>query len=200
MNEAQRERGCGEARRWADPHVTRGFDRGAFTEQTFPDPARKRVQFFEFWRKVDACWLTGNENNGLIAQNADWRMLTRRAIVMVALALPLNATCSPTIGLVGRAVDGHTLGVKIEGEIEPGDAEKLLKIYEYFRPGATSKVFFWSRGGNVEEAMKYCIAHFLVPEVKDKMLDVEIKTEEKLAIKTTQAYLCQMEFPDYYIA
>ena len=81
-------------------------------------------------------------------------MLTRLAIVIVALGLALNPTCSATIELVGRAVDGHTLGVKIEGEIQPGDAEKLLKIYEYFGPAAASKVFLWSPGGNVEEAMK----------------------------------------------
>jgi hypothetical protein len=81
-------------------------------------------------------------------------MLTRLGIVIVTLGLALKPACSATIELTGRAVDGHTLGVKIEGEIEPGDAEKLLKLYEYFGPAAASKVFLWSPGGNVQEAMK----------------------------------------------
>jgi hypothetical protein len=42
----------------------------------------------------------------------------------------------------------------LKEKIEPSDAEKLLKIYEYFGPTVTSKVFLWSLGGDVEEAMK----------------------------------------------
>ena len=69
-------------------------------------------------------------------------MVARLGIVIVTLGLALKPACSATIELTGRAVDGHTLGVKIEGEIEPGDAEKLLKVYEYFGHAATSKVSF----------------------------------------------------------
>ena len=81
-------------------------------------------------------------------------MLSRLAIFILALCFAVKPTWAATIGLTGRSVDGHTLGVKIEGQIEPGDADKLLTIYEYFGPAATSKVFLWSPGGDVREAMK----------------------------------------------
>jgi hypothetical protein len=81
-------------------------------------------------------------------------MLSRLAIVIVALGLALRPGCSATVELTGRSVDGHVLGVKIEGEIELGDTRKLLKMYEYFGPSVTSQVFLWSRGGDVEEAIK----------------------------------------------
>src|SRR5271165_4496113 len=81
-------------------------------------------------------------------------MLSRLALVVVTLGFALKPTWSATIELTGRSVDGHTLGVKIEGEIEPGDAAKVLAIYKYFGPAATSNVFLWSRGGDADEAMK----------------------------------------------
>jgi hypothetical protein len=80
-------------------------------------------------------------------------MLSRLALVIVALGLPLKPTLGATIELA-RSVDGHTLGVRIEGKIEPGDADKLLKIYVYFGPAAASKVFLWSPGGNLQESIK----------------------------------------------
>src|SRR5208283_62663 len=65
--------------------------------------------------------------------------------------------CSVCTSVMGATIEvaggkNHVAhGIKIEGEIEPGDALKFLKMYEYFGPQA---VFLRSRGGNVEEAMK----------------------------------------------
>jgi len=84
----------------------------------------------------------------------------RLLIAISALTLTLKPSCSATIELAGRGEVAS--GIKIEGEIEGGDALKLLRLYEYFGPHITSTVYLRSRGGNVEEAMKigYLIRRF----------------------------------------
>ena len=76
--------------------------------------------------------------------------------VFAALAL-LGAT-APTLGAtidLARTGDGKLLvGVKLEGDIEPGDALKLLALYEKYGDEAVSPVYLRSKGGDVEEAIK----------------------------------------------
>ena len=86
-------------------------------------------------------------------QMADWPMLSRLLMVIAAIGFVFESACGATIELTGYSVGRKTLGVKIEGEIEPGDALKLLTLYEYFGHFTTENVFLWSRGGDVEEAM-----------------------------------------------
>ena len=55
---------------------------------------------------------------------------------------------------LARWADGIiTQGVKVEGDIVPGDAKKLLDFYMTYGV-TTSPVHLRSKGGNVEEAMK----------------------------------------------
>lgn len=55
---------------------------------------------------------------------------------------------------LARGSGGKALaGLKVEGEIVPGDALKLLGMYQYYGYGAASSIFLLSKGGDVEEAM-----------------------------------------------
>ncbi len=81
-------------------------------------------------------------------------MLFRLARVLAAIGLTVSPARGANIELTGYSKVQNVLGLKIEGEIKPGDALKLLTLYEYFGPAVTSTVFLWSRGGDVEEAIK----------------------------------------------
>lgn len=74
------------------------------------------------------------------------------AVIAFAFIAPVAARAA-TIG-VAPGPNGEVLeGVKIEGEIEPGDANKFIRFYAYFGPIRSRTVFLRSKGGNVAEAM-----------------------------------------------
>jgi len=78
-----------------------------------------------------------------------------RLLTLVAIVLSSAGLCwSAEIEMTGYGPGRNTMGVKIEGEIAPGDAAKLFRLYAYFGPLATANIFLWSRGGDVEEAIK----------------------------------------------
>jgi len=78
-------------------------------------------------------------------------MFSRLLLVIACVTAAFRLACGATIELTGKR---YPVGIKIEGEIEPGDALKLLKMYKYFGQFEGADVFLFSRGGNVEEAMK----------------------------------------------
>lgn len=72
------------------------------------------------------------------------------ALVVAVWSAPCNAA---TFELARRADGIIVQGVKVEGDIVPGDAKKLLDFYQTYGV-MTSPVHLRSKGGNVEEAMK----------------------------------------------
>src|SRR5580658_7339908 len=61
------------------------------------------------------------------------------------LGLTAGAGSAATIELA-RGPDGKALvGLKVEGDIVPGDALKLLGMYEYYSDGAASTIFLLSK-------------------------------------------------------
>ena len=79
-------------------------------------------------------------------------MLSKLSLAIGCLAASFGCACGATIDLVGRK--GGLAGIKIEGDIEPGDAVKLLRVYEYFGQFRGGRIFLFSRGGDMEEAIK----------------------------------------------
>lgn len=80
-------------------------------------------------------------------------MFVRVGLIVAIVCFGLHAARAATIG-VAPGPNGKALeGVKIEGEIEPGDANKFLRYYAYFGAVGSRTVFLRSKGGNVAEAM-----------------------------------------------
>ena len=77
--------------------------------------------------------------------------------VAMASALLAGAACganAATFDLARRSSDGAIVpGLRIEGEIAPGDAQRLLDYYAKYGK-EISPVYPRSRGGDVEEAMR----------------------------------------------
>jgi TPR repeat protein len=78
-------------------------------------------------------------------------------IYLMALAAGVGswlAVCTAATFELARRTDGTIIrGVKLEGEIVPGDAQKLLELYNAYGE-MMSPIYLRSKGGNVEEAMK----------------------------------------------
>jgi TPR repeat protein len=75
-------------------------------------------------------------------------------IALVVGACSWSAACTAATLEFARRMDGTIIqGVKLEGEIVAGDAEKLLEFYNAYGV-MVSPIYLRSRGGNVEEAMK----------------------------------------------
>ena len=81
-------------------------------------------------------------------------MFVRLLLLIPAFMLVINRGCCATVELIGNSTPHKVVGFKIEGEIQPGDARKVLSLYEYYGPAVTSNVYLWSPGGDVEEAIK----------------------------------------------
>jgi hypothetical protein len=65
-----------------------------------------------------------------------------------------STACNAATFELAKRGDGIIVqGVKVEGDIVPGDAEKLLDFYKTYGV-MTSPVHLRSKGGNVEEAME----------------------------------------------
>src|SRR5208283_958192 len=81
-------------------------------------------------------------------------MFIRLLLLISSLVLAINRGCCATVELTGNSTPHKVVGFKIEGELQPGDARKVLTLYEYYGPAVASNVYLWSPGGDVEEAMK----------------------------------------------
>jgi hypothetical protein len=77
----------------------------------------------------------------------------RVLVGMVVVGMWSAAGNAATFELARRADGIIVQGMKIEGDIVPGDANKLLDFYKTYGV-MTSPVHLRSKGGNVEEAMK----------------------------------------------
>ena len=94
--------------------------------------------------------------------SASFRLLRLQGNLAVGLSLLVcflgigvcsDAASAATIEWARRPDGSRIVGVKIEGEIVPGDAAKLLNFYKEY--GAfISPIYLRSKGGDVEEAMK----------------------------------------------
>jgi len=78
-------------------------------------------------------------------------MFSRLLLIIACVIAAVRIACGATIEITGKQ---SPIGIKIEGEIVPDDALKLLRTYEYFGQFAGAGIFLFSRGGNIEEAMK----------------------------------------------
>ena len=78
-------------------------------------------------------------------------MFSRLLTVIACLIAAVRFACGATIELAGKQ---YPLGIKIEREIVPGDAIKLIKTHEYFDQFTGVGIFLFSWGGDIEEAMK----------------------------------------------
>jgi hypothetical protein len=81
-------------------------------------------------------------------------MFVRLLLFIPAILFAINQAWCATVELIGNSTPHNLVGFKIEGEIQPGDARKVLTLYEYYGPAVASNVYLWSPGGDVEEAMK----------------------------------------------
>jgi hypothetical protein len=79
------------------------------------------------------------------------------AVYLMALAAGScgwSAACTAATFELARRTDGTIIqGVKLEGDIVPGDSQKLLEFYNTYRE-FVSPIYLRSKGGNVDEAMK----------------------------------------------
>jgi hypothetical protein len=76
------------------------------------------------------------------------------AFVGVLVVGVWSTACNAATFELAKRADGIIVqGVKVEGDIVPGDAKKLLDFYKTYGV-MTSPVHLRSKGGNVEEAMK----------------------------------------------
>jgi hypothetical protein len=64
----------------------------------------------------------------------------------LAISLSFSAT--------GAEIDLTKVGAKLEGDISPGDLDKIAIFLKINGPVATSPISLASKGGDVEEAMK----------------------------------------------
>ena len=80
-------------------------------------------------------------------------MQFRIALVGAVLAGSASAASAATFDLA-RSPDGSVVpGLRVEGEIVPGDAQRMLDAYANYGT-AISPVYLRSKGGDVEEAMR----------------------------------------------
>jgi len=79
------------------------------------------------------------------------------AVYLMALATGScgwSAACTAATFELARRTDGAIIqGVKLEGDIVPGDSQKLLEFYNTYGDWV-SPIYLRSKGGNVDEAMK----------------------------------------------
>ena len=107
------------------------------------------------------CWPTGNPTQGiewmpgprssLAHERRKWGNRCRLHRYAPSWACS-SSGCGP-FELARRADGIIVAGVKVGGDIVPGDAKKLLDFYKTYGV-MTSPVHLRSKGGNVEEAMK----------------------------------------------
>src|SRR6266536_4323914 len=75
-------------------------------------------------------------------------------ILVVFFVGMLAAAANAATFELARIADGTIRrGVKVEGDIVPGDAQRLLDFYKTYGVMA-SPIYLRSKGGNVEEAMR----------------------------------------------
>jgi hypothetical protein len=95
---------------------------------------------------------------GVKCKEANSPMFARLLLVIACVTAPFGYARGATIELTGTTspVTGKQTpsGIKIEGAIEPGDAIKLLRTYEYYGEFRGGLIFLFSRGGDIKEAMK----------------------------------------------
>jgi hypothetical protein len=86
--------------------------------------------------------------------HAPVRILGICLLAIAAGACSWSAACTAATFELARRTDGTIIrGVKLEGEIVPGDAQKLLDLYNAYAENV-SPIYLRSKGGRVEEAMK----------------------------------------------
>jgi hypothetical protein len=94
----------------------------------------------------------------LDVKKANSPMFARLLLFIACVTAAFGYARGATIELTGATspVTGKPTpnGIKIEGEIEPGDAIKLLRTYEYYGEFRGGLIFLFSRGGDIKEAMK----------------------------------------------
>jgi hypothetical protein len=81
-------------------------------------------------------------------------MFFRLLLIIPAIMLATSQAWCATVELIGNSTTHNVVGFKIEGEIQPGDARKVLALYQYYGPVVASNIYLWSPGGDVEEPMK----------------------------------------------
>jgi TPR repeat protein len=92
---------------------------------------------------------------------------------------------------LARRADGNIVqGVKVEGDIVPGDARKLLDFYKTY--GVTiSPVYLRSKGGSVEEAMKMgAIIRRLRLETEVPVWDTDRPPLDRIKVDHQEDELC----------
>ena len=107
-------------------------------------------------RRDDVQWCVANSARvpserrfEVMLQRAIFRMLVTGLIIAAWAAAGNAATFE-----LARRQDGIVVqGIKVEGEIVPGDAQKLLEFYRKYG-NMISPVYLRSKGGDVAEAMK----------------------------------------------
>jgi hypothetical protein len=86
--------------------------------------------------------------------NAPVRVLAVYLMVLTAVSCAWSIPCDAATFELAKRPDGTVIrGVKIEGDIVPGDSQKLLDFYKSYGHWI-SPLYLRSKGGNVEEAMK----------------------------------------------
>jgi hypothetical protein len=82
------------------------------------------------------------------------RILAVYLLALAAGSCGWSAACTAATFELARRTDGTIIqGVKLEGDIVPGDSEKLLEFYNTYAEWI-SPIYLRSKGGNVDEAMK----------------------------------------------
>jgi hypothetical protein len=83
-----------------------------------------------------------------------WLAIRSALLALMVLGIWHGPVSAASIELARKADGTRALGVKVEGDIVPGDAMKLLAIYEYYGYVSASPVYLRSKGGDVGEAIK----------------------------------------------
>jgi hypothetical protein len=83
-----------------------------------------------------------------------WLAVRSSLLALLVLGIWHGSVSAASVELARKADGTRILGVKVEGDIVPGDAMKLLAIYEYYGYVDASPVYLRSKGGDVREAIK----------------------------------------------
>src|ERR1700722_20743083 len=90
-----------------------------------------------------------------------WRLVRpmsiRLLIALLVISIWHDSASAATIEQAWRTNVRYSWAIKVEGDIVPGDADKLLtKLMDFFYVfgPAIETIYLMSKGGDVEEAMK----------------------------------------------
>ena len=107
-----------------------GNRRGGSPHPSFSRPRSKTAPKFEIQARHSA------QSDG----RSGVTNLVRLLLFIPAILFAINQAWCATVELIQNSTPHNLVGFKIEGEIQPGDARKVLTLYEYYGPAVGTEL------------------------------------------------------------